>query len=119
MKKKCRGLGDVPVLGQFFRYDNRRRQKTNLMVFLRPVVVRNEDQAQSIVTNRYDYMRQLQQQNQPEKRFGLPNMEAPVLPSRRPADPAKPSGQPQSSDAISLTPSNRILVIPRPGGDKP
>lgn len=118
-EEKVPGLGDVPVLGQFFRYDNRRRQKTNLMVFLRPVVVRNEDQAQSIVTNRYDYMRQLQQQNQPEKRFGLPNMEAPVLPSRRPADPAKPSGQPQSSDAISLTPSNRILVIPRPGGDKP
>lgn len=118
-EEKVPGLGDVPVLGQFFRYDNRRRQKTNLMVFLRPVVVRNEDQAQSIVTNRYDYMRQLQQQNQPEKRFGLPNMEAPVLPSRRPADPAKPNSQPQSSDAISLTPSNRILVIPRPGGDKP
>jgi general secretion pathway protein D len=114
-EEKVPGLGDVPVLGQFFRYDNRRRQKTNLMVFLRPVVVRNEDQAQSIVTNRYDYMRQLQQENQPEQRFGLPNMEAPVLPSRRPADPSKPSSPTQSSDAINLTPSSRILVIPRAG----
>jgi general secretion pathway protein D len=117
-EEKVPGLGDVPVLGQFFRYDNRRRQKTNLMVFLRPVVVRNEDQAQSIVTNRYDYMRQLQQENQPERRFGLPNMEAPVLPSRRPADVAKPNAvapAQANGDSINLTPSNRILVIPRAG----
>jgi general secretion pathway protein D len=117
-EEKVPGLGDVPVLGQFFRYDNRRRQKTNLMVFLRPVVVRNEDQAQSIVTNRYDYMRQLQQETQPEKRFGLPNMEAPVLPSRRPADVAKPNAAApaqSNGDSINLTPSNRILVIPRAG----
>jgi general secretion pathway protein D len=115
-EEKVPGLGDVPVLGQFFRYDNRRRQKTNLMVFLRPVVVRNEDQAQSIVTNRYDYMRQLQQDNQPERRFGLPNMEAPVLPSRRPADVARPNSvapAQNNGDSINLTPSNRILVIPR------
>jgi general secretion pathway protein D len=119
-EEKVPGLGDVPVLGQFFRYDNRRRQKTNLMVFLRPVVVRNEDQAQGIVTNRYDYMRQLQRENQPENRFGLPNMEAPVLPTRRP-QPVAPAAQapaPKSAtgeETINLTPSNRILVIPRPG----
>ncbi|HEX4844139.1 MAG TPA: type II secretion system secretin GspD [Limnobacter sp.] len=120
--EKVPGLGDVPVIGSFFRYDNRRRQKTNLMVFLRPVVVRNEDQAQSIVTNRYDYMRGLQQQAQPEKRFGLPDMQAPVLPSRRPRDAANPQNakpaqatQPTQGDgAIQLTPSTRILVVPRP-----
>ncbi len=127
--EKVPGLGDVPVLGSFFRYDNRRRQKTNLMVFLRPVVVRNEDQAQSIVTNRYDYMRSLQQQTQPEQRFGLPDMQAPVLPARRPADAANPRGiqpmqpmQPmQGEGAIQLTPSTRILVVPRPsqGGGAP
>ena len=119
-EEKVPGLGDVPFLGQFFRYDNRRRQKTNLMVFLRPVVVRNEDQAQSIVTNRYDYMRQLQQENQPERRFALPNMDAPVLPPRRPAEPATPAAVSpalslQNSDTINLTPSSRILVIPRAG----
>lgn len=119
------GIGSVPILGQFFRYDNRRRVKTNLMVFLRPVVVRNEDQAQSIVTNRYDYMRTLQQNAQPEERFGLPNMQAPVLPARRPQgiQPARPAQSPQpvqpaagDQGSISLTPSTRILVVPRPGG---
>ncbi|HEX4879457.1 MAG TPA: type II secretion system secretin GspD [Limnobacter sp.] len=118
-EEKVPGLGDVPFIGNFFRYDNRRRQKTNLMVFLRPVVVRNEDQAQSIVTNRYDYMRALQQQAQPEQRFGLPDMQAPVLPARRPRDAANPQNakpsQPAPGDgAIQLTPSTRILVVPRP-----
>jgi len=120
-EEKVPGLGDVPVLGQFFRYDNRRRQKTNLMVFLRPVVVRNEDQAQGIVTNRYDYMRQLQKENQPENRFGLSNMEAPVLPTRRPqaitpaAATSPATAATTGEESINLTPSNRILVIPRPG----
>ena len=112
-EEKVPGLGDVPFLGQFFRYDNRRRQKTNLMVFLRPVVVRNEDQAQGIVTDRYDYMRQLQQENQPEERFGLPNMEAPVLPAREP-QPIQGNG-----NSINLTPSSRITVAPRISASRP
>ena len=35
------GLGRLPVLGALFRYDTRKREKVNLMVFLRPVVVRD------------------------------------------------------------------------------
>jgi len=126
-EEKVPGIGDVPVLGNFFRYDNRRRVKTNLMVFLRPVVVRDESQAQSIVTNRYDYMRKQQMENQPEKRFALPDMQAPVLPARAPREMApmremKPMQGEQ--DTINLTPSTRILVIPRPatapqGGNRP
>ena len=34
-------LGDIPVAGALFRYDTRARSKTNLMVFLRPTIVRN------------------------------------------------------------------------------
>ena len=34
-------LGDIPYLGQFFRYDSRKRGKTNLIVFLRPVILRD------------------------------------------------------------------------------
>ena len=35
-------LGDIPVIGHLFRFETRRQQKTNLMVFLRPFVVRDE-----------------------------------------------------------------------------
>jgi general secretion pathway protein D len=52
-----RGLGDIPVIGNLFKYRSRTRAKRNLMVFLRPVVVRSKEQNNSISMDRYDYMR--------------------------------------------------------------
>ncbi len=54
---KVPGLGDVPVVGQLFRYDSRKRVKTNLLVFLRPVVIRDGSDAYSVTADRYDYIR--------------------------------------------------------------
>ncbi|MGZ8993161.1 MAG: type II secretion system secretin GspD [Burkholderiaceae bacterium] len=50
-------LGDVPVVGGLFRYENRGRRKTNLLVFLRPYVVRDESTSSSLALDRYDYIR--------------------------------------------------------------
>jgi len=58
-EEKVRGLGDIPVLGNLFKYRSRTRNKTNLMVFLRPVVVRSKEQNNSISIDRYEYMRAL------------------------------------------------------------
>jgi len=55
--EKVPGLGDVPVVGQLFRYDSRKRVKTNLLVFLRPVVIRDGNDAYSVTADRYDYIR--------------------------------------------------------------
>lgn len=54
---KVPGLGDVPVVGQLFRYDTRRRVKTNLLVFLRPIVIRDGIDAHGVTADRYDYIR--------------------------------------------------------------
>jgi general secretion pathway protein D len=48
-------LGDIPWFGQLFRSETKQRQKTNLMVFLRPVIITDRDTAQAITANRYDY----------------------------------------------------------------
>ncbi len=56
---KVPGLGNVPVVGQLFRYDTRHRVKTNLLVFLRPVVIRDGDAAYGVTADRYEYMRVL------------------------------------------------------------
>ena len=53
------GLGRIPILGNLFRYDNRKRVKTNLMVFLRPVVLRSADSSYNVTADRYDFIRQL------------------------------------------------------------
>lgn len=57
---KVPGLGDVPVLGGLFRNNARSRQKTNLMVFIRPTVLRDAAAAARATAPRYDYMRQAQ-----------------------------------------------------------
>lgn len=54
-------LGDIPWIGSLFKYETRNRKRTNLMVFLRPVVLRDEKSAAAITSDRYEYIRNLQQ----------------------------------------------------------
>lgn len=49
-------LGDIPWIGQLFRSEGKTRQKTNLMVFLRPVIINDRETAQAVTSNRYDYI---------------------------------------------------------------
>lgn len=74
------GLSSIPVLGALFRYDARKRTKSNLMVFLRPYVVRDTRDSANVTINRYDYMRRAQSLAQPGKHWLLPDMQAPILP---------------------------------------
>ena len=53
---KVPGLGDLPLIGSLFRYTTRARNKTNLMVFLRPTLLRNAQRVNSISSDRYDYI---------------------------------------------------------------
>jgi general secretion pathway protein D len=51
------GLSDLPWIGGLFKYRTTERVKNNLMVFLRPVVVRSREQSTALAADRYDYMR--------------------------------------------------------------
>ena len=79
-QEKVPVLGDVPGLGQLFRYDTRKRTKTNLMIFLRPTVLRNADQAGTLSNERYRVLGLDQQAVTPEVRFMMPEMTNPSLP---------------------------------------
>jgi general secretion pathway protein D len=86
-------MGDIPVVGNLFRSENRSRKKTNLMVFLRPVVVRDAAASDALMLDRYDAIRALQQATQPAPSTVLQSVSgAPVLPALR--TEAAPSGQP-------------------------
>ncbi len=74
------GLGRIPLLGALFRSDTRNRAKTNLMVFLRPHVVRDPAAGQRLTRDRYDFMRNAQAGVQPLSSWALPDMQAPQLP---------------------------------------
>ncbi len=50
-------LGRIPLLGALFRYREKKKEKTNLMVFLRPTIVRKPEDAIGFTASRYDYLR--------------------------------------------------------------
>jgi len=74
------GLSKIPLLGNLFSSKNRKRVKTNLMVFLRPVVMRNAQSANELTLDRYQSIRAVQQAAQPQQSAILPDTGAPVLP---------------------------------------
>ena len=88
---KVPGLGDVPVLGHLFRSEKRSRKKTNLMVFLRPVVVRDARAGDALALDRYQWMRGVQEQAQPEPSRLHPVQDAPVLPPAWPGAAVPPA----------------------------
>jgi general secretion pathway protein D len=73
-------LGDAPFIGGLFRYDNRKRTKTNLMVFLRPTVLRDAVRSNIVSADRYRSIGQEQQMIDPVPRTMLPPMTNPSLP---------------------------------------
>ncbi|GAA4662471.1 hypothetical protein GCM10025794_18180 [Massilia kyonggiensis] len=96
--EKTRGLGDIPIIGNLFKYRTRTRAKRNLMVFLRPVVVRSKEQNDSLSMDRYEFMRAAGQTAQPvDDTVLLKNLGAPVLPSLV-------NGQPPVGSAMATMP---------------
>jgi general secretion pathway protein D len=90
--------GDVPFFGSLFRYDNRSRVKTNLMIFLKPTIVRGTSGGHDITTERYDYLRGEQMKSAPDPRWFWKDPTAPELPPQgaMPGTPqATPVGQPE------------------------
>ena len=97
-EEKVRGLGDIPILGNLFKYKTRQRTKTNLMVFLRPVIVRSKEDSNSIASDRYDFMRSAGVRAQPETgSVVLPDLGTPVLPELV-------NGQPPVGGAMATVP---------------
>lgn len=107
------GLGKIPVLGALFRSDTRKRAKTNLMVFLRPHVVRDPAAGQRLTRDRYDYMRNAQAGAQPVQSWALPALSAPQLP---PQD-LTVLGQGNARDGHGQPLQNTSLAALYPAGD--
>jgi general secretion pathway protein D len=90
-KSKVPLLGDIPVLGALFRSESRERKRSNLMVFLRPVVLRDAASGDRLSLDRYEQMRGRQDAAQPAPSVVMPINEAPRLPAL-PASAASAAG---------------------------
>ncbi|WP_081474617.1 MULTISPECIES: type II secretion system secretin GspD [Acidovorax] len=91
-------MGDLPVVGSLFKSENRSRRKTNLMIFLRPIVVRDNATSDALVVDRYEAIRALQHTTQPGPSLMMGTVSGapilPALPERAPSAPSPASVQP-------------------------
>ncbi len=89
-------LGDIPLFGHLFKSEKRKRMKTNLMVFLRPHVLRDTVSADAMTGERYDFIRQKQAEFRMQPHFILPDMQMSPLPELANPPLPVPADQPQS-----------------------
>ncbi len=59
-------LSDIPILGELFKSRSRSRSKTNLMVFIRPTILRSRADGDVMTARRYDYVRSMQLARNPD-----------------------------------------------------
>jgi general secretion pathway protein D len=73
-------LGRIPFLGALFRADDTQKTKTNLMVFIRPTILRDDVQAAFETNAKYNYIRDQQLAMRPAKPRLMPMTPRNVLP---------------------------------------
>ncbi|MDR0480252.1 MAG: type II secretion system secretin GspD [Gallionellaceae bacterium] len=98
-------LGDIPLLGNLFRYNSRQHTKTNLMVFIRPYVLRTAEASQGLTQDRYEYLRGVQAETQPDGHLVLPSMNAPTFAPLQIKAPEPPVTPPASAPSAAATPA--------------
>ena len=133
-QEKVPVIGDVPFFGNLFKSETRSRRKTNLMVFLRPVVVRDAAQSDELSLDRYELMRLKQEAGQPVESQLVPINASPALPPLRtlppgtqplplvnnPMPPAEPGALTQPVPQTlpvrprTLPPASRLAPLPPP-----
>ena len=109
-------FGDIPIAGALFRYDARRRQKTNLMIFIKPTVLRTSADGREITSERYQYLQGEQERQTPPNRLFWGDPGAAALPprgSRRPARRAPISRRRSSAASSDRCPAAAPAAPPR------
>lgn len=79
-------LGDIPFIGQLFRSSNSRKTKRNLMVFIKPTIVRDGVTMEGIAGRKYNYFRALQLDQQTRGVNLMPDAQVPVLEEMTPSN---------------------------------
>jgi len=109
-------LGNIPILGLLFKTRNQTSAKTNLMIFIRPKIMRDANQAAYETEQKYNYM-----QEQQKPLFHTPANEIPpLLPGVPPGKlPPLPPPPPPGTDAATGQPSANAPGATHPAANKP
>lgn len=110
-------LGDIPLIGELFKSRARSRVKTNLMVFIRPTILRTSEDARALASRRYGYVRDTQLRRNPDQEPAIDELVRDYLgtsiplpkiaPDAPPPVVIAPDGQPPAStiQPVEIPPS--------------
>ncbi|MCB1920843.1 MAG: type II secretion system secretin GspD [Candidatus Competibacteraceae bacterium] len=99
-------LGDVPLLGNLFRYRDTNKLKRNLMVFLHPIILRDPAQGTLYTSDKYSYIREQQLAAREKTDYLLPDVQPPLL---KPPEEVK-----QQGTILNMTPAETPPPPPPP-----
>ena len=107
-------LGDIPILGSLFRSKAKSKDKTNLMVFIRPTIVGGAEDAQRVTAPRYDYMRdsQLQLHDSKQREAALDALVRDYLRTHPPVTPAPRAPAPAPATTTPAPAATEPLPTP-------
>jgi len=101
-------LGSIPLLGALFRSNTTTKAKTNLMVFIRPTILRDNVQATFETNAKYNYIRDQQLATKPENPRLMPLTPRPVLPDMPQPQTLSPAGSPLEPVIDLRTPAANV-----------
>ena len=116
------GLGAIPILGNLFKSRSGSRQKKNLLVFIRPRILRDDVQTESLSEDKYNGVRQDQKTLNRGRVTLLPGETQPMIPppplppQARPIVPATPTNPTGAAPAFVPEPSTQPSTAPPPTG---
>jgi len=102
-------LSEIPYLGALFRFKSEERKRTNLMIFLRPVIIRSPEDSYRVTIDRYDYLRGYTRGEGPE-REGIYDRQEPMPPS----PPQSPAPAPLAPPEVAPVPRPEPQAAPAP-----
>lgn len=112
-------LSSIPYLGWLFSWQSRVHTKQNLVIFLRPVIIRNEEGMKALTNQRYRYIMQQQNAIKATGNALLPNVDAVNIENQVPYDnkvPPQPSSVPMTPILdVTKGPNNVSVVNSSPG----
>jgi len=100
-------LGDIPGIGELFKNRTRQRAKTNLMVFIRPVIVRTREEAQQLTAQRYGYIRNEQARRYPDREPSIDGLVRDYMGT------TPPSAAPMQQGDSVYTPAMAQAIVPQ------
>ncbi|MAF27994.1 MAG: type II secretion system protein GspD [Croceicoccus sp.] len=105
-------LGDIPIIGELFKSRGKSHVKTNLMVFIRPTILRTAADRQAVTARRYGAVRSAQVNFDPDREPAIDELVIDYMGAVPPTMPVTPSDTVITPAPIATTPVPASTVSP-------